>query len=176
MDVEGAGDAGQVRRRAFATLMGAADAARGDGSGPARLSSAARPHEADVTATVASSSSSSSASAYYAERIAGKHLQLANLDRSRKDPVAGSLAGTQLKRRETRLLKKAKQDASLLSRLSGRSGSAPGRRRLNEKNASLPPVHENAHSRRRKRREEAQPLSRRQRKQMGLEGVDEAVT
>lgn len=89
----------------------------------------------------------SHADAYYSERIAGKYLQLANLDRSRPKPEQGSIPFSKIHRRNQRVQRKGLQPRPI--------------RRHKDDNCD-PKI--------------KTPLSRRQRKDRGMEEVDENTT
>lgn len=89
----------------------------------------------------------SHADAYYSERIAGKYLQLANLDRSRPKPEQGSIPYSKIHRRNQRVQRKSLQPCPI--------------RRHKDDNCD-PKI--------------KTPLSRRQRKDRGMEEVDANTT
>lgn len=150
------------RRKAFATLIDAIPA------GPSRIGDAPSPRKKPRREPSGSRSVSSlvlnnetvHSNAHYEERIAGKRLQLANLDRPRPVNAEDSVAGQKLKKRDSRLVKKVQRDRNhLLS-----SGLAREHSKSKKKESN-----------RQRHRAEGRPLSRRQRKLMGLERVDENI-
>jgi hypothetical protein len=96
-----------------------------------------------------SSDAANLASTYFSTRVEGKKLALANLDRSRPIPKSHTIAHRQIQRRDERLLKKTRSQAIY-------SNEDKGKRKEED--------------------DQKKPFSRRKRKRLGLEDIDENLS
>lgn len=99
-----------------------------------------------------STSSTANAAQAFNTRVQDKRITLENLDRSRPVPPPGSTAAQKIRKRETRLIRKSKRRTT---------PSARAVKAIEAQN---------------KLKQSDKPLSRRQRKRIGLDEIDENVT
>lgn len=102
---------------------------------------------------------------YYESRFKGKWVQLSNPDRARPKPAEGSNADRKTRRRDQRLVKRARQMETRNTHQRFTDSRDAGKANSNEPTTSKIADREGERD-----EDDGKPLSRRKRKQMGLEG------